>query len=90
MPLIVFTQFNFISICSQVASLLLTIAAVSASPEPEYGRLQDTGASFNNFVVGERTASTIDFRDRSNITSANFRISHPFSRDGRTGSQNRF
>ena len=34
--------------------------AVSASAEPEYGRLQG-GESLTNFVVGERTAAAIDF-----------------------------
>ena len=34
--------------------------AVSASAEPEYGRLQG-GESSNNFVVGDKTAATIDF-----------------------------
>ena len=36
--------------------------AVSASAEPEYGTLQ-SGDPFTNFV-GEKTAATIDFRDK--------------------------
>ena len=39
---------------------MLAMAVSSASAEPEYGRLQG-GASFNNFVVGDKTAATIDF-----------------------------